>query len=485
MDQLLKHQPQDFWKWFVEISNIPRGSGFEQQIMDYIIDFAKKRGLDYHQDKTGNVLIKKTKQHCQQNKTIVLQAHSDMVWQKSADHDFDFHTQPIELVLEDDWLKANKTTLGADDGFGVASILAILDNHDIPHANLECLITISEEIGLIGANKLALPLTGSVLINLDSEDSRSIVIGCAGASTTCYQGTYPTSTINVNGTYQSYILTIKDASGGHSGVQIHEGRANAIKLLARILVHLNNEYTIHLVNFYAKGADNAISSYATSTILIDQQVIDQFNQQVKQLQSTIQEEFAVTDPNIKLVLQQHDISTATLEVVEDNFKDQCLHALNTVVNGVYRYNQHNPSMVETSSNIATAIIDNKIISIGGMHRSSCLNGMTEINQLFKSALFPLKVELSNEPSVYYPWQPDFNNPVVKKATHIYQQLFNEEPQVVAIHAGLEASILDPHNKLDKLSIGPDILYAHSPQETVNIKSVEKYYKFLLSLIKEL
>ncbi len=480
MNNIVKNfNPKELWHWFSEISKIPRGTYKEEKVMSFIAEFARTRNLSYSQDKIGNILIKKTAQHSDSKNIIILQAHSDMVWTKSADSNFDFETQSIEFVLDGDWLKANKTTLGADNGIGLASILAILDDKEISHPQIEALITVSEEQGLDGAYGLDLTLKGKSLINLDTEDIRCITIGSAGGFDYDLECSYSEVSPRV-GNDKAYTIHIYDASGGHSGVDINKNRLNAIKITGRILYNILQKIHFCLAEINSKGARNAISSQSSFTILINPQDTEILKQTLEQITKEIKEEFSISDPKLKITLKEIE---KPIKVIEPEFKQKLIKAIYSCPVGVLKINQSS-GLVESSSNIGSLEVKNTNARVISLQRSSSLSSLLDVAHQF-SSVFELAGFRVKKESYYNSWKPNYSSDLLKKAQETYLKVFGEKPIVEDIHAGLESAIIDKDNKMDKISIGPTIIEPHSPQEAVNIPSVEKYYNFLLALLKSL
>ncbi len=482
MNNILKDiEPKDVWHWFYEISQIPRGTFKEQKILAYLINFAKAKNLQYIQDKAGNILIYKQKQHTNSSKIVCLQAHCDMVWNKSSSSNFDFETSAIEFVLNEDTLKANNTTLGADNGVGLATILAILDSKDIIHCDLEALITVSEEVGLTGASNLDLPLKSSYLINLDSEEDNVITIGSAGACDLDVSCNY--NSLVVKQSMQLYELKIDNLKSGHSGVDIHKNRANAIKILARILYILNKNLTIELCEIQGGTARNIIPLCAWANFFIEESSLDKINLLINNLFNNIKKEYEVEELFMSMSFSKITENNHH-KAMDKKFQNNLLRVLNATFSGVFKLNQYTKK-VETSGNLASCICKDNTLEIKTLLRSSSESSLIDIKHNVLSVFELLADNIKISQDGYKPWEPNYNSFLTKLASNVYENTFKEKPIVEDVHAGLEPSMIDKQNKLDKISIGPNIFDPHSPNESIGIASTQKFYIFLKQILKEL
>lgn len=470
--------PKDVWHWFAQISQIPRGTFKEQRIMEFIVNFAKERNLEYIQDKQGNVLIKKPMQHMQSKNVVCLQGHSDMVWAKDPSSTINFDTDPIELIVDGEWLRANNTTLGADDGCGVASILAILNNKTIAHPNLECLITVSEEQGLTGATNLDIQLNANLLINLDSEDLETITIGSCGGTDVDLEASYneldaPTNLIALQ-------LHIKDLTSGHSGVEIHTKRASANKLLSRFLFNINKNYNITLAEINGKGVRNVIPMNASAIFLANKDDVTLIKTLVESLAKDVRKEFEVTEPTMNISVVE--VSSPS-KVMPKDFQNNLLLSYYLCINGVYKVSQHS-DIIETSYNLGSFIVKEGKANVVGLARSSSESSLKDIvDQCIE--VFAIAGFVFTAGNQYPMWEPKYDSELTKTALSVYKNLFNKESQALCIHAGLECSVIDKDNRMDKISIGPTMKEVHSPRERVNIKSVEQFQMFLEGILQAL
>lgn len=471
-------QPAEIWQIFGEISSIPRATFKEEKVLEYIKKFAKDNNLKYSQDEAGNILIVKDRQHCNSSNIICLQAHCDMVWNKATSSNFDFENSPIDILVQGNIVKANDTTLGADNGIGVAVILAILKSSTIVHPQLEALITVSEEVGLGGASKLDIPLNANIMLNLDSEDDNVITIGSAGAFEIDFSKTYTTQ--NFIESKLSYEIAIDNLTSGHSGVDIDKKRANAIKLLGRILYALNEKFNIDLSEVVSKNARNVIAIRACCVIAFDSHTKNEITEYVNTLFANIQKEYEVVETNAKFSFNP---VAKPINVLDSKDKNIVINLLQSVFNGVYKLNQ-SANALETSCNLAYFVLQNGSITAKILLRSSSISSAIDLKNTmlatFNLAGFDFEVLSS-----YNPWQPNYNSKLTTLASNLYEELFKEKPIVEAIHAGLEVAIIDKLDVMDKISIGPNIREPHSPQEYVEVDSVAKFYTYLQELLKRL
>ncbi len=476
-------EPKIVWKHFDEIRKIPRCSKHEEKIREYVVDFAKKQNLDYEEDKVGNIVIRKDATSGMENKPgVILQGHMDMVCEKNSDVDFDFSKDPIQLKIEDDFLTADGTTLGADNGIGVAMSLAILEDKSLKHGPIEGLFTVDEETGLTGAFAMKKDLLkGEILLNLDSEDFGVITVGCAGGGDS--QIRLPFKTQPVNGTMDSLMIKVSGLRGGHSGVDIHEQRGNAVKLLTRMLWKAKEHYYKFNISDI-KGGDkhNAIPREAYAKIVIDKNDKDKFMSTLKEEGKNILEEIKTIDPNFKVNFE--DIEGIKTTMTEDS-QDRLLDLLHGLPHGVDKMNYDIPELVDTSTNLATVNINDKKVAIGMSTRSSISSALQDFRDRIK-AISELSGATVEEDEPYPGWKPNLDSEILKKSKKIFKDMFEKEPVVEAIHAGLECGIIgEKYPGMDMVSIGPTIKYPHSPEEKVGIESVEKTYDYVLKILEEI
>lgn len=467
---------------FADICRIPRPSGREEQIGKYLMDFAASRGLSATMDATGNVVIRKpAAAGCGKRQTVILQAHQDMVCEKDATLEHDFLTQPIETYVEDGWLKARGTTLGADDGMGIAMALAVLDSDDIKHGPVECLFTVSEETGLTGAENLQPGMmNGSMLINLDSEDEGEIFIGCAGGINTRISFDYKPEAIPAG--YFFMRISIDKLHGGHSGDDIDKGYANANKLLARFLCQSMDRYDLKLCSISGGNLSNAIPRDATALIAIPQACKESLRVDFNVFVSQIENEFHATEKQAVFIMESAD---ATGTCIETAIAKNIINALTAVTNGVFAMSMDVKGLVETSSNLARIRTEDGKVNIVTSQRSSVESAKYAVQQAL-SACFRLaggKVE-SNDG--YPGWTPNPDSRLLDISVRTYRELFGKEPKVKAIHAGLECGLfLKSYPGLDMISVGPTLRGVHSPSERLELATVPMVFDHLVAILENI
>ncbi len=480
MSTLSQLQPQALWQWFEQICAIPHPSKHEQALSQYIQDWAKDKQLDVVEDKVGNLIIKKPATAGMENrKVIALQAHIDMVPQKNADKEHDFEKDPIEAYVDGEWVKANGTTLGADNGIGMASALAILGSDDIPHGPLEVLLTIDEEAGMTGAFGLeAGYLDADILINTDSEQEGEIYMGCAGGVDA--QITVPMVWQAAEPSHSTYTLALSGLKGGHSGVNIHLGRGNANKLLARFLFNHADELALELTNFTGGSLRNAIPREASVSFMMPSENLARLNELTTEYTALIRQELAIADPAMELTLTE--IPTAT-QVMSETTQNTLIDLLHAAPNGVIRMSDEISGVTETSLNVGVISTEAESVNILCLIRSLIDSGREEVegNLTALSNLAGAEIEFSG---AYPGWKPDNSSPVMAIVKQTYEDIYNKEPTIMVIHAGLECGLFKkPYPGMDMVSIGPTIRYPHSPDEMVLIETVEQYWKLLLAVLE--
>lgn len=468
---------------FDQICQIPRESGHEELIIAWLQKFAADRSLECKTDEAGNVVItKEASEGMGDAPTIVLQSHSDMVCEKNRDSKHDFRKDPIKYVIEDGWMIAKETTLGADCGIGMAAQLAILDDNNIIHPKIEALFTTEEEIGLNGAKALKPGfITGNYLINLDSEDEGELFIGCAGGVDTTAIFNYKTVSAPANHT--AIKISITGGTGGHSGDDIDKNRVNANLVLARILNAANKQFGIYLSDINGGNKRNAIAREAFATILTKQEnsasVIELFDSII----GSAKKEFHKTDPN----LSGEAVMTHTPDIIiEKQVSDNIILSLNAALHGVLAMSRDINGLVETSTNLASVKITNEgEITICTNQRSSVVSSRDDAAARVES-LFILAGAKVTHSSEYPGWEPNIDSKLLKVSKDAYKELFRTEPIVRAIHAGLECGMfLDTYPNLDMISFGPTLRGVHAPGEKMDLASVDKFWKLLLKVIKTL
>lgn len=475
-------EPQNVWKHFYSLTRIPRPSGHMEKITQFLVDFGKGLGLETFVDEAGNVIIRKPATKGMENrKGVILQAHMDMVPQKNNDTVHDFTQDPIEAYVDGDWVKAKGTTLGADNGLGVASIMAVLEADNVKHGPLEALITKDEETGMYGAFGLKQgTLHGEILLNLDSEEEGELYIGCAGGiditATLEYKEEKPMPD------FVARRLVLKGLRGGHSGLEINEGRGNANKLLARVVHDLLVEFDCQLAEFEGGNMRNAIPREAHAVLVFNPQDMDGLEDYVKEYEAQLNAEYAPIEKDVTLTLQEESALPET--VVPEDIQDNLIDVLMACQDGVMRMIPTVPDTVETSSNLAIVAIGAGKAEIKILARSSC-DTMKDYLADSLAACFSLagmKVEFSG---AYSGWQPNVESPVLHAMCSSYKASFGVEPAVKVIHAGLECGIIGANCPgLDMVSFGPTLRSPHSPDERVYIPSVGKFYAFLTATLEQ-
>lgn len=473
--EITQLDPQMIWKNFSLLNAVPRPSKKEERVIAFITNFGENLGLETRVDEVGNVIIKKPATPGMENrKPIVLQSHLDMVCQKNNDVDFDFETQGINMVVDGDWVKAKGTTLGADNGLGVASIMSVLESNDIPHPALEALFTIDEETGMTGAIGLKPgELKGEILLNLDTEEDDEIDIGCAGGVDVTATQNYPLQ--NAEGSVVK--IEIKGLQGGHSGMDIHKGFGNANILLARLLFIGIDEQNLQLISIDGGGLRNAIPREATSIFTVKDSA--GFIENANALKKEIEEEFAAIEKELNITI---DLSSSNDKALSAGDSKKIILALKAVHNGVYRMSPDVPDLVESSNNVARVELLNGDLKILNLSRSSVESSKASVAEQLTSVfeLAGMNFKLSGS---YPGWKPKPGSEIVQLMEKIYKEDFGTEPQVVACHAGLECGIIGAnYPTMEMVSFGPTIRGAHSPEEKANIPSVQKYWKFLKQIL---
>ncbi len=475
--------PQLVWKNFYSLTQIPRPSKKEGKAAEFLYDFGKSLGLETIKDEVGNIIIRKPATPGMENrKGVILQGHIDMVPQKNADKVHDFEKDPIEAWVDGEWVRAKGTTLGADNGLGVAVAMSVLESKDLKHGPVEVLVTVDEETGMTGARALKPGiLKGDILINLDSETEGELYVGCAGGLDITAE--LPYGTAPAPSGYKPFLLTVKGLKGGHSGMDIVLYRANANKVMARVLLPLLRDLGVKLVSVDGGSLRNAIPREAFAQILVPEDKVPQVRELTESAASAVRAEYSVTDPDAAMFVEALD--TAPAEYIEDSSALAAVRAVSGCPDGVWRMSDAVPGLVETSNNTAIVKSENGKIYVKTLMRSSvdtAKDAMAEqARAVFELAGF--KVVFSGG---YPGWAPDSSSPILHTMKEVYKGLYGKEPAVMAIHAGLECGILGgayPH--WDMVSCGPTILSPHSPDERANIATVEKWWKFVIATLENI
>ena len=472
-------KPASVFHYFAEICKVPRPSKKEEKIIAYLQNFAKEQGLESKTDEAGNILIKKPATPGKENlKTVILQSHIDMVCEKNSDSNHDFLNDPIETYIDGEWLKAKGTTLGADNGIGMAAQLAVLAANDIEHGPIECLFTVDEETGLTGAFALKEGfMDGDILINLDSEDEGELFIGCAGGANTTAEFAY--EEIDAPQDYFFFNVAIKGLTGGHSGDDISKNRANANKLLNRFLSQLAAKYDLYLCEIDGGNLHNAIPREARALCAVPMKHKEDVRIDMNIYTAEIENEFSVTEPNLRTELGSE---SPCAKAIDRDTVARLLKSVYAVHHGVYAWSQDMPGLVETSSNLASIkMVDGKI-KIVTSQRSSILSSRKDMSEVVRSAFFLGGAEVTTGDG-YPGWKPNPASPILKVAIESYKRLFGVEPKVKAIHAGLECGLfLEKYPHLDMFSTGPTLRGVHSPDERMHIPAVDKFWQHLLDVL---
>ena len=476
-DAIRQLEPRELWNHFTDINAIPRASKKEMKISAFIRDFGDRLGLETHLDENGNVLIRKpATPGMEDRESVVLQSHLDMVHQKNSDIDFDFDTQGIEMYTDGDWVKARGTTLGADNGIGVAAIMALLASRDIPHPALEALFTIDEETGMTGAKTLQPGwLHSNLLLNLDTEDDDELTIGCAGGIDVTASGTY-TPVLPDSST--GYTIKVSGLTGGHSGVDIHLGRANANKIMNRLLYALATKHELNIAQIQGGSLRNAIPRESTAIIFTAADVLNNLQSEINHIKS----EFKSTDPNLAINITP---GAAQADCADAAFSKRFIQAVYTIPSGIYRMTPGIEGLVQTSNNLSKIDFGDGKYQIQNLTRSSVDSEKMDLANCIAAAAGLIGGDTSYAGD-YPGWEPVPDAPIIRIMTDIYSRMFNAEAHVNAIHAGLECGIIGAHYpQMQMISFGPNIYGAHSPDERAQISSVQKFWQYLLEILKNI
>ncbi|OIQ29775.1 MAG: cytosol nonspecific dipeptidase [Bacteroidetes bacterium MedPE-SWsnd-G2] len=475
-------EPKALWNKFADLNAVPRPSKKEDRVIAFMKDFGASLGLETIEDEVGNVIIKKPATAGMENrKTIVMQSHLDMVHQKNSDTEFDFDTQGIEMYVDGDWVRAKGTTLGADNGLGVATIMAILESDSIAHPAIEALFTIDEETGMTGAMGLKGGLLdGEILLNLDTEEDDEIGVGCAGGVDVTATRSYEleeTPEFKVG-----YTIEVKGLQGGHSGMDIHRGLGNANKILNRILFDGFENFGMRISEINGGSLRNAIPRESMAIITVDAIHEEAFVLESNLLVNSVKTELKTMEPELEVIISKCESPKFIMDL---GVQEGLTRALYAALNGVYRMSADIEGLVETSNNIARVIVKDGAIKIACLTRSSVESSKWDLANTLRSTfeLTGCEVELSGE---YPGWSPNMDSDILKVMSKLYEDLNGEKANVAACHAGLECGILGQnYPEMDMISFGPTILGAHSPDERASISSAKKYWNFVLETLKQI
>ncbi len=482
MSEIKNLKPECIWRNFDALTQVPRPSGHLEKVQQFLLDFAKNTGVEAFKDEAGNIVMRKPATPGMENrKTVILQAHMDMVPQKEKTSTHNFETDPIQTYIDGEWVRAKGTTLGADDGLGVAAIMAVMEAKDLKHGPIEALITADEETGMYGANGLpGGELEGEILLNLDTEQEGELIIGSAGGvdipATLDYQE------VESDKTDAAVKITIKGLKGGHSGLEICEGRGNANKMMVRIVREAIAEDEACLASWHGGNMRNAIPREAEVVLTLPKENVEDLKAIVAEYKETFNNEYKGIESDIEVVAE--DVALPEM-IVPQEIQDNLVDAIYAAHNGVWRYIPTMPEIVETSSNLAIVDIDGGKAAIKILARSSSETMKEDLSTSLESCfnMAGMKVEFSG---AYGGWDPNTDSELIKVMRNIYKNLFNEEPTVQVVHAGLECSIiLSKYPGLDICSFGPTLLSPHTPTERAHWPSTTKFWDLLVKTLEEI
>ncbi|MCX6165911.1 MAG: aminoacyl-histidine dipeptidase [Ignavibacteriae bacterium] len=474
-------KPEAIWKHFEEMCEIPHPSKHEQKMIEYIVNFAKAKNLEYEEDEVGNVVIRKPATPGMENrKGVILQGHLDMVPQANSDANHNFEKDPIKPRIDGEWVKGTGTTLGADNGIGVSTALAILEAKDLVHGPIEAIFTIDEETGMTGAFGLKPGfLKGDILMNLDSEDEGELFIGCAG-------GTNANVTFKYNKKpapkkHLCFKIIVKGLKGGHSGCDIHLGRGNSNKLLFRFLKQAEKNFGLRLAAVEGGNLRNAIPREAYAVVLIPKDNVKAFDEALKQYDYIIKKEFAAVEPDLTIFAEK---AKAPKNVLDKSTQKNLINAIFVCPNNVVRMSNDMPGLVETSTNLAIVKSNDKTktVEVKCLLRSSVDSAKEALEQKM-SALFELASADCTFDGQYPGWKPNPNSPILTVMLDVYEKMFGKKPEIKAIHAVLECGLIGGFfPNLDMISFGPTIKFPHSPDEQCNIETVNKFWNYIVDTL---
>ncbi|MSP84694.1 MAG: aminoacyl-histidine dipeptidase [Flavobacteriaceae bacterium] len=475
-------EPKALWNKFADLNAVPRPSKKEERVIEFIKNLGNNLGLETFEDEIRNVIIRKpATQGMENRKAVVLQGHLDMVHQKNSNTVFDFDTQGIDMYIDGDWVRARGTTLGADNGLGVAMIMAILESKTIQHPAIEALFTIDEETGMTGAlNLKGGILKGEILLNMDTEEDDEIDIGCAGGIDVTATRSYneeetPEGSVG-------YTITVKGLNGGHSGMDIHKGLGNANKIMNRLLFDAFENFGLQVAEINGGSLRNAIPRESVAKVIVAQMYDEAYVFDMQEIINDIKTEFKTTEPNLTIEIVKSELPSKVMDL---GVQEGIIRSIYAAHNGVYRMSADMEDLVETSNNVARIIIKEGEITIGCLTRSSVETSKFDLANALQSAfeLSGCEVTLSGS---YPGWTPNVKSEILDVLVAIYEKQNNEKPKVVACHAGLECGILGTnYPDMDMISFGPTIHGAHSPDERASIKSAQKFWKFVLEILESI
>ncbi len=479
-NEIVNLEPKEVWENFYALTQVPRPSKHEELIQNFMVKFGKSLGLETAKDAVGNVMIRKPATPGMENRQgIVMQGHLDMVPQKNSDTKHDFEKDPIDAWIDGEWVKARGTTLGADNGMGVAAAMAVLASKTLVHGPVEALFTSDEETGMTGAFGLQGGwLKGDILLNMDSEDEGELYVGCAGGVNGNIEFEYDEMIVPKG--YSTYKLIVKGLKGGHSGLDINLGRGNANKLMVRFLKYATREMDVRLAEINGGGMRNAIPREAYAVVVVPNEAVSDFLPAVSQYESVYKAELSRTEPNLSFTVEE---APKPKSLIDERVQDDLIDAVYACPNGAIRLSDSMPGLVETSTNLATVKSENGVISVKCLLRSSVDSAKDDLCEQVES-VFSLAGGMVRFDGAYPGWKPNMESAILKQMKQIYENKFGRVPEVKAIHAGLECGILGanyPH--WDMISFGPTMRFPHSPDEKVSIPTVQKFWDFLVETLK--
>lgn len=473
-------EPKAVWNHFEDLNAVPRPSKKEERVIAFMENFARSLNLDYETDAVGNVIVRKAASPGMENRRpVVLQSHLDMVHQKNGDTDFDFDKQGIQSYIDGGWVKAKGTTLGADNGMGVAAIMTVLSSSDVAHPPLEALFTIDEESGMTGAHNLqGGVLKGEILMNLDTEDDDELSIGCAGGIDTNVNWNY--AEIKTNSDFIGLELMVKGLFGGHSGMDIIYGRGNANKIMNRLLWNTGSNFGLQLASLNGGSLRNAIPRESTGILALDKNQLSDFKNHITSMTEGLKSEFATTDPDLEIILKEVNLPEKVMQMEDQNkfiFAIQCSHE------GIRRMSPDVDDLVESSNSMARVQLNDGRASVQCLTRSD--RELAKMDTAYSVAAPFHLIGAEVEHSGSYPgWKLDPSAPMLGLMRDLYIELYKEDPKVMACHAGLECGLLGQnYPDMEMISFGPTIRHPHSPDEKVNIASVAKFWNYFVEALK--
>lgn len=482
MSEIRNLEPKIVWDIFQQLCDIPRPSKKERKAVDFAKKFGEDLGLETIVDEVGNVIIKKpATSGMEDRKTVVLQGHLDMVPQKNSDIKHDFEKDPIQAFVDGEWVTAKDTTLGADNGIGVAAALAVLKSNEIEHGPVEVLLTIDEETGMTGARALKPGiLDADILINTDSEDEGELYIGCAGGIDTNAKFYYKEEAVPADTI--AFRIDVKGMKGGHSGLDIALGRGNAAKVLNRFLYQVNKSLDIRLADIQVGNLRNAIPREGYAVVVVPNAQVGEFKNFIDEMIPAIKDELSVTEPDLQVAYKETDMPS---KVIDEKTQNNLIKGVYGCPNGVMRMSDAMEGLVETSTNLAVVKKDEGFIRAETLQRSSVDSAKEDLANMIRN-VFELAGSEVEHKGAYPGWKPNINSPILKIMQDVYNNNWGKVPEIKGIHAGLECGIImENYPDLDTISFGPTINFPHSPDEKVNIETVQKFYDFLVETLKNI